>query len=104
MRLQQLATELVQRRLAVIVTTGNGSALAARSASTTIPLVFLSQGAPVQFGLVESLSRPAEMLRGWLSFLRLSRQTARARAAACSGNVADRVSRQPDGARNRAAA
>ena len=42
----------------MIVTTGNGSALAARSASTTIPLVFLSQGDPVQFGLVESLSRP----------------------------------------------
>jgi putative ABC transport system substrate-binding protein len=57
-RVQQLATELVQRRLTVIVTTGNGSALAARSASTTIPLVFLSQGDPVQFGLVESLSRP----------------------------------------------
>jgi putative tryptophan/tyrosine transport system substrate-binding protein len=57
-RTRQLAAELVQRRVEVIVTTGNGSALAVRSASATIPLVFLSQGDPVQFGLVASLGRP----------------------------------------------
>ena len=57
-RTNQLAQELVQRQLAVMVATGNGSARAAQAASATIPLVFLSQGDPMQFGLVASLSRP----------------------------------------------
>jgi ABC-type uncharacterized transport system substrate-binding protein len=63
-RTTQLAQELVQRRLAVMVATGNGSARAAQAASATIPLVFLSQGDPVQFGLVASLSRPGDNATG----------------------------------------
>jgi putative ABC transport system substrate-binding protein len=57
-RTTQLAHELIQRQAAVLVATGNGSARAAQAATKTIPLVFLSQGDPVKFGLVENLSRP----------------------------------------------
>jgi putative tryptophan/tyrosine transport system substrate-binding protein len=57
-RLPELAAELVQRRVAVMVTTGGTSNLAAKAASLTVPHVFLSQNDPVKLGLVTSLNRP----------------------------------------------
>ena len=57
-RLPALATELVQKRASVIVTIGGDPpAFAAKAASTTIPLVFISGQDPVKTGLVTSLSR-----------------------------------------------
>jgi hypothetical protein len=53
-----LTTELVQRRPAVIVTTGGSSTLAVRAASSTVPHVFLSQDDPVKLGLVVSFNHP----------------------------------------------
>jgi putative ABC transport system substrate-binding protein len=65
-RLPALAADLVNRKVDVIVTEGgNPSVIAAKQATTTIPVVFHTAGDPVASGLVASLARPGGNLTGF---------------------------------------
>jgi putative ABC transport system substrate-binding protein len=63
-RLPALAAELVDRRVAALVTYTDAAALAAKAATTTIPIVFINGGDPVRAGIVPSLSRPEGNVTG----------------------------------------
>ena len=64
-RLPTLATDLVRRRVAVVVALGSPNlTMVAKAATTTIPIVFLVGEYPVRFGLVASLARPGGNITG----------------------------------------
>jgi putative ABC transport system substrate-binding protein len=64
-RLPELAAELIRLKVDLIVTTGRVPALAAKSATTTIPIVMMANPDPVGEGLVASLARPGGNVTGF---------------------------------------
>ena len=68
-RLDELAQDLVRRHVELIVAFGNGSIVAAKRASHTIPVVMFIGVLPVELGIVESLARPGGNVTGtvWTS-------------------------------------
>jgi ABC transporter substrate binding protein len=63
-RAAEIAVEFVRRKVDVIVTSGTGMVLAAKQATSVIPIVFAATGDPVGTGLVTSLARPGGNVTG----------------------------------------
>ena len=68
-RLPELAADLVRLKVDLIVVAGTASALAAKRATTTIPIVMANAGDPVGAGLVASLARPGGNVTGLSSLV-----------------------------------
>jgi putative ABC transport system substrate-binding protein len=63
-QLREFAADIVQRRVSAIVTSGNAATLAAKSATSAIPIVFAAADDPVRLGLVTSFNQPGGNMTG----------------------------------------
>ena len=95
-RLPALAADMVQRRVAVVVTVANNAAVAAKATTTTIPIVFTVGGDPIKMGLVDSLNRPGGNNRRELSFKRHNSENAGGAARADAESRTNCRAGEPD--------
>ena len=71
-----MAVDLVQRQVSVIFAVGPPAVLAAKAASPTIPIVFVTGADPLKFGFVTSFSRPGGNITGiWIVSTVLAQKT-----------------------------
>jgi len=68
-RLKELAAELVQLKVDIIVTRATEGALAAKQATSTIPIVMASGGDPIEAGLIKSLAQPGGNITGTVTLV-----------------------------------
>jgi putative ABC transport system substrate-binding protein len=68
-RFPQLATDLIRLNVDIIITRGTPTALAAKEATATIPIVMAAIGEPVETGMVASLARPGGNVTGLSAFV-----------------------------------
>ena len=69
-RLRSLAGELIDAKVDILATAGSEAALAAKQATSSIPIVMATGGDPVELGLVASLARPGGNVTGVISLIR----------------------------------
>ena len=87
LRLIEMASELVQGKVDVIVAAGGPAARSAKDAAKMIPIVFITSGDPVEAGYVDSLARPGGNMTGltWLSFELVGKRLELLKEACASG-------------------